>query len=279
MCQSNKNSCQDYSLLIANNGIVTISTANPNLDGSGSVSTVLTAGANGTIIKSVTIKATAPVVSGMVRLYLKKSGDVILYKEVPVPVTPVLNNTPTPTPLLPLFETVLVGDLKLEAGMELVASTQTRDNFNIVAEGLDWEYPAVLPTDCCNFKQTKAVTGVDKVDTANTGTIGSGNIVPVFAAPSTSSNGTLVKTVTIKALQSTSINGAIRIFISPDGIQYTLIREIMVPQTQQGAYTPSYKQVVDMGFNLQAGYVLGVSTQLTEAFGVTIEGESWSYPI
>jgi hypothetical protein len=276
MCQSN-NCCQDYSLLKANTGIATINTANPNLDGSGSTTTVLTAGLNGTIIKSITIKAAAPATTGMVRLYLKNATDTILYKEVPIPVTPELKNTPTPTPVLPMFETMLIGDLKLEAGMELKASTQTRDTFNIIAEGLDWDYPATLPTDCCNFKQTVAVTGVDKVDTANTNLNGTGNIAPVFTAAT--SNGTYVKSVTIKALQSTSINGAIRLFLSPDGIQYTLLREIMIPETQQSAYTPSFKQVIDLGFNLESGYVIGVSTQLSEAYGITIEGESWSYPI
>jgi hypothetical protein len=85
--------------------------------------------------------------------------------------------------------------------------------------------------------------------------------------------------VAIKALQSTSINGMIRLFISADGNTYFLLREISVPQTTQSGFEPSYKDVVEMNFNLQPDYVLGVATQNSESFGITVEAESWSYPI
>lgn len=70
MCTSSKsNCCQDYSLLTANTGIGDIRNANPFLDGSGNTTTILTAGANGTLIKSVIIKAAQATTTGMVRLF------------------------------------------------------------------------------------------------------------------------------------------------------------------------------------------------------------------
>jgi len=281
MCQNmGNNNCQDYSLLTANTGIANVNTANSNLDGSGTLATVVTAGQLGATVKSVIIKATGPVTSGMVRLFVQKANPTvtILYKEVQIPVTPVLQNTPTPAPVLPVYEVTLMGDLKLQSGDALVASTQIGDSFNIIAETLNWEYPSTLPTDCCNYKQVEAITGLSVVSVANPNLSGSGTIATAFTAPA--SNGTLVKTITIKALGSTSINGMIRLFITDDGgSPWSLMREIQVPQTTQSAYQPSWKQVVDLHYHLNAGYLLGVSTQNGESFGITIEGESWSYPI
>lgn len=284
MCQNTSSSCcQDYSKLTAGNGIVNIATANPNLDGTGQLGTVFTAGQNGAIVKSVIIKATAPVTTGMVRLYINKPNPAatILYKEVQIPVTPVLNNTPTPTPVLPMYEIKLDGDLKLEAGAVLMASTQVGDSFNVIAEYSDWEYPDPIPETCCNFKQTSGLTGLVVADTANRDLDGTGTIVTAFtaAAPATS-DGSLIKNITIKALQSTSINGMIRLFISPDaGTTFYLMREIPIPQTTASAYTPSFKQIIDMNYCLAPDYILGVSTENAESFGITVEGEEWSYPI
>jgi hypothetical protein len=46
MCNCNEtlNTCNDYSLLTANTGIASINTANPYLDGSGNLTTVLQLG-------------------------------------------------------------------------------------------------------------------------------------------------------------------------------------------------------------------------------------------
>jgi hypothetical protein len=283
MCTSQAGCSKDYSLLTAKTGIATISTANSNLDGSGTTATVVTAGLLGATVKSVIIKATGPVTSGMVRLFIHKvnPGITVLYKEVQIPVTPVLTSTPTPMPVLPVYEVTLMGDLKLQAGDSLKVSTQIGDSFNVIAETLDWEYPSTLPTDCCNYKQVIAVTGLALVATANPNLDGSGTISTAFTAPaSSSSNGSLVKTITIKAQGSTSINGMIRLFISDDGgTTWYLMREVQVPQTTQSAYEPSYKQVIDMNYHLNTDYLLGVSTQNGESFGITVEGESWSYPI
>ena len=101
----------------------------------------------------------------------------------------------------------------------------------------------------------------------------------IYTAPNTD-NGSLIKCITIKAAQSTSINGMIRLFISIDnGDTYNLMREIQVPQTTQSAYEPSWKQVIDMDYYLAPGAILAASTQNGEMFILTVEAESWSYPI
>lgn len=279
MCQNNSN---DYSKRTANTGIGLVNTANSSLTGSGAVTTLFTAGQDGAVIRSVTIKAIAAVTSGMVRLFIQGGSPVVatLYKEVQIPVTPMLASTPTPAPVLQMYEAVLVGELELQAGYSLLASTQTADTFNIIVEGMDWEYPNPLPTDCCNFKQTSAITGVAQISIANSSLNGNGVISDIFTAPAPlGSNGALVKNITIKALGSTSINGMIRLFISANGQAWTLMREVQIPQSTQSAYEPSYKQVVAMNFHLQPDYKLGASTQNGEPFAISVEGEEWSYPI
>jgi hypothetical protein len=269
-------------LLTAVTGIGAIATANPLLTGAGATTVLYTAGQSGGRVKSVIIKATVPVTTGMVRLFIRQPVTLttVLYKEIQIPITPQLANTPIPRPVLPMFETTLVGDLDLEAGYILLATTQIANAFNVVVEAFDWDYPSPIPTDCCNFKQEIAVTGVGVANTANTFLNGSGNIATVFeAAAATGSNGTLVKNMTIKAQQSTSINGMLRIFISPNGVTWSLIREIEVPETQQSAFEPSWKHVLSLNYNLAPEYFLGVSTELAEGFAITVEGASWSYPI
>ena len=266
-----------YDFLSANTGITTISAANPNLDGSGSMQLVLTAAGNGTIIKSVTIKAVNPVLTGVVRLFVgPKVGDPYLYREVTIPEYPTLSATPIPAPVLLTYEVVLDGGLILQADDGLFASTQNAEVFNIIAEGLDRTYPDPLPPTCCSFKQVSANTGVGTISTANPNTDGSGTIVTIFTAGALA-NGSVVKTITIKALQNTH-EGAVRLFISPDGgATWVLLREVWIPQTTQSDFEPSYKQVIETDLDLQAGYLLGAATQNAEGFAITAEGTDWEY--
>jgi hypothetical protein len=274
------NDCNDYSLLTANTGIAQITTANSSLLGASSTA-IFTAASNGSIIKSIRIKAISPVIAkGMLRIFVGK-GDasvISLYKEIQVPPTPQLAAMPMPFPVLPMFEMVLRAELRLESGMKLYASTQNTQAFNLITEGLDWDYPETLPDTCCNFKQETAVTGVNIASVANANMNGGGNIAVIFTEPG-STNGSFIKTITIKALQSTSINGMLRLYISPDGTTFSLFQEIMIPETTQAAYEPSYKVVVDLNMNIETGHFLGASTQLGQSFAFTVEGASWKYPI
>ena len=273
--------CNNYSLLTANTGIVTISYVNPYLDGTGTMGSVITAAANGTTVRSVVIKAIAPVSDGMVRLFIKRpvgpSSFVIdLYREVIITETPQAPIVPVPTPQYTMFEAVLLGDLQLKSGESLVASTQNADTFNIIVEGIDWIYPATTPDVCCNFEQIAAATGNGTVSIANSALDGSGTIENIFTAD-TFANGATITRVTIKALQST-YEGVVRLFISPDGRAWSLMQEVWIPQTTQSAFEPSFKHVVDMNFKLEAGYSIGASTQNAESFALTVEALDWTYP-
>jgi hypothetical protein len=200
-----------------------------------------------------------------------------LYKEIPIPVSPALAATPIPAPIMQTIEITLTGGLILQSGYKLCATTQTAQIFNIIAEGLDYKYPVTLPGTCCNFKQEEAITGLNTAHIANTLLDGTGSIATIFTAFA-SGNGSHIKAITIKALQGTN-EGMIRIFIGPDIDHFKLIKEICIPQTKQGGFDPSFKQVIDMDFNIATSLLIGASTHNAESFAITVEGASWSYPI
>jgi len=117
----------------ANTGLVTISTANSNLDGSGTLSNLLTGANNGTLIKSVFIKAQGNTQSGMIRLFVHDGSNSNLLHEVRVPEN-------AQTSVNKAFEIQLILNITLKAGHKLKVSTEQSDTFNIIAEGMDWSY-------------------------------------------------------------------------------------------------------------------------------------------
>ncbi len=121
--------------LTANIGAVAIATANANRDGTGTIGTVLTAGANGTRIHKITIKATTTTTAGMVRIYIYTGAVYYLYMEIPV-----LAVTPSATVAAFEFTLYLTGEsaVVLPTGYSLRASTEKAENFNIIAEGGDY---------------------------------------------------------------------------------------------------------------------------------------------
>lgn len=121
--------------IISNLGAVAIGTANAGRDGSGTVGTVLTAGANGTRICRIQIKATVTTTAGMVRLYIYTGSVYYLWREVAVTAV-------TPSATVAAFESTveLLGEraLVLPTGYSLRASTENGENFNVVADGGDY---------------------------------------------------------------------------------------------------------------------------------------------
>ena len=215
----------------------------------------------------------------MLSLFIEDaSGNVALYKEIPVPTTPALAATPTPTPVLPTFEMKILGDLKLDQGSKLKASTQNGESFNIIAEGLDWEYVTTVPGSCCNFLKEAGAVGVGVIATANSSLTGSGTIGTIFTAPSGGSKGSFIKSITIKAMPSTN-EGVVRIFITPDRTHFFLLNEIYIPQTTQSAFEPSFKQVINLDMAIKNGYAICATTQLGQSFAVSVEAISWTYGI
>ncbi len=120
----------DYSEMVANTGAVTISTANPNLDGTGAVANLITGAANGTIINTVIIKAIQTTSQGVIRFFLNNSASPQLLLEGIVPAC-------TPTAVEPSFETRISLCVNLASGTKLQVSTERAESFNVIAEGLD----------------------------------------------------------------------------------------------------------------------------------------------
>lgn len=129
--------CSENIQYSANNGSVTINTPNPNLNGTGPMSTVITASADGTLVKNVIIKSTGSTQQGMVRLFIDDGGgNIMLYREVMIPAN-------VQTAVVPAFSASLSTPITLKSGFILKVATQFGDTFNIVATATDW-----LNCDC-----------------------------------------------------------------------------------------------------------------------------------
>lgn len=118
-------------------GQATISTANANRDGTGTLGTVLTAGTNGTRISRINIQATATTTAGMVRLFLHDGTTAHPFNEVPVAAI-------TPSATLPAFvsninEYVSTAQLPMTipSGWSLRAATEKAETFRVIAWGAD----------------------------------------------------------------------------------------------------------------------------------------------
>lgn len=118
-------------------GAVVISTANTNRDGTGTIGTVLTAGANGSRIDSIDVQATATVTAGMIRLFIHNGTSAFLFAEVPV-------SAATPSGTAPAYSaqftpnTTAVLPIVIPTGYSLRASTNNAESFNIIAFGGDF---------------------------------------------------------------------------------------------------------------------------------------------
>jgi len=207
----------------ANTGMQTISTANVNLDGTGTLSSAIVTGAsNGTLIKTVTIKAQVNTTQGMVRLFIYDGTNTKLISEIEIPaVTKGAND--------PAFEITIPVDYALKSGWSLKASTENSESFNVIAEGLDWVYytTSVRPE---SSKYT-ANTGMQTASTANTNLDGSGTLTSAIVTGA--SNGTQIQSVSVKAQVSTTA-GMVRLFLY-DGTNTKLLKEVPVPAVTKSA--------------------------------------------
>lgn len=243
----------------ANTGLVTISTANSNLDGTGTLGTVLIAASDGTLIKTITIKAAGDTTQGMIRLFTVDRGTNRLLREIEIPAIDASSIDTT-------FERKIDLDFALKSGIVLKASTQNAESFSIIAEGLDWSYYATsVRTDTIQYT---AVNGIAPITTADT------KVLLLTAG----SNGCSIESITIKATGSTT-DGIIDIFVF-DGVSvYYLFSQIKVTAVTRSSIAHSYEYnlVFDNDFDLKAGYSLYVATKQTQTFSVTAEGLNWAY--
>lgn len=112
-------------------GRVSISTANPNLDGTGTISSLVTAGNDGTLVKSITIKSTGVNSQGMIRIFINNGTNYFLYQEIMVPAN-------FPTGVVTSFSAKINFLVNLEPGYSIGVSTQNAENFSIIADCFDF---------------------------------------------------------------------------------------------------------------------------------------------
>lgn len=111
----------------------TVSAANTNRDGTGTIVDIYTAGASGGRVDDLVVKATGTTTAGMIRLYKHDGTAYRLLREVSVSVI-------TPSATVQSFESVLT-DLAwvFAATHKLAASTHNAENFTVnVSRGGDF---------------------------------------------------------------------------------------------------------------------------------------------
>ena len=119
-------------------GVGQVSVANTNRDGTGTIVTVFSAGASGSRIDAIDLKAVGTTTAGMIRLFIHDGANARLLTEVPVIAI-------TPSGTLPSWETQLnantmtqVLPLVLPTGYSLRAATNNAETFNLLAFGGDF---------------------------------------------------------------------------------------------------------------------------------------------
>lgn len=254
----------------ANTGMVTISTANSNLDGTGTLGTLITGASNGTLVKSVTFKATGNTTQGMLRLFIYDGTNTRLVDEITVP-------TVTKSGQDHSFETTIQCNYRLKSGYLLKVSTQNAESFNVIANASNWAYysTSVRP-ESTNYT---ANTGIALISTANSNLDGTGTIVNILTAGASGSGwkGCEIQSVVINAIVNTTF-GMVRLYVY-DGTNIKLLTEIEVPAVTKSATSPAFSKTLTLDkFELQAGYSIQASTQNAESFAITIEGLDWKYP-
>lgn len=259
----------------ANTGMVAISTANTNLDGTGTLGTLLTAASNGTLVKSITIKATTNTTQGMIRLFVYDGANTRLVAEIDV-------DAVTKSTINETFEKYVELDLKLKSGDILKVSTQNAETFGVIAEGLDWAYySASVRPESTNYT---ANTGIVAIATANSnldGTTGTYGTLLTAGASGSGWLGCKIASITVKATSSVSADGMVRLFVQNTASSVTkLLTEISVPMVTQSGTVRSFSAQINFptGFCIAAGYKILASTETSQSFHIMADAEDWKYP-
>lgn len=111
-------------------GRVAISTANAGRDGTGIVGTVVTAGAQGTLIELIRVIALGTTTAGMIRLFIHDGAAYFFYAEIAVTAI-------TPAATVKAFDAEYqpTTPLVLPSGYSLRASTEKAESFHVLAVG------------------------------------------------------------------------------------------------------------------------------------------------
>lgn len=122
-----------------------------------------------------------------------------------------------------------------------------------------------------------ANTGMALISVANPYLDGTGDIQAVITG---ASNGTLVKTITVKGIMSTT-RGMVRLFMNgfSGGAGFTiLIDEIDIPAVIKSGIAESFEISYDLDYFLASGNTIYASTQNDESFTVIADGLDFTYP-
>lgn len=113
----------------------TISAANTNRDGTGTLVTCFTAGSSGSAIFRIRIKAQSTTTAGMIRIFNTFSSVTTLIREIPVTAI-------TPSATVPTWEGELFFNtnemMVLPSGTTLRFSTNNAEAFTVIIEGGDY---------------------------------------------------------------------------------------------------------------------------------------------
>jgi hypothetical protein len=113
--------------------VATISTANTNRDGTGTITSVFTAGANGSRVERIEIKANATTTAGMVRLFRKKgAGAWKLWREYAIAAVTPSASAVTFSALDDVIAEILSSDIQIGA------STHNAEGFEVHISGGDF---------------------------------------------------------------------------------------------------------------------------------------------
>lgn len=265
---------------IAKTGMVTISTANSNLDGTGALGTVITAASNGTLIKNVFIKAvdigSASTTQGMVRFFIDDTNAVRLLQEIEIPSMGQSSNDQT-------FEITIPLDFMLEPGCILKASTQNAETFNVIAESLDVVYcrSSVRPG---SIKYTTR-TRLGDIKIQNSNLDGSGTLETLVTAGRAASGweGLAINSINLK-VYTDGIEGMLRLYVqnaSTGAANTFLFKEIRLNPATASATSPGNPKIIELDLpeTLQADFKIVVSIESTDGVDAAAEIDSvdWTY--
>jgi hypothetical protein len=114
---------------------VTVATANTNRDGTGTVATVIAAGANGTRIDRLRAQAIVTTTAGQVRLFLYNGSAYFALQELAIAAATVSATVQGAN------AEVVYGDLRpltLPSGWSIVAATNNAESITVTAYGADF---------------------------------------------------------------------------------------------------------------------------------------------
>jgi hypothetical protein len=111
----------------------TLSAANTGRDGTGTVVTVFSAGASGSVVNLVRAVAGGTVTAGVVRIFMHNGSAYFLLKELIIPAT-----TPSTSVETYSFDYQPVVPLQLPSGWSIRCSTNNAETFYVTVNGADY---------------------------------------------------------------------------------------------------------------------------------------------